>query len=329
MPPYPEIPYGAAPAWCFPLFEYSVYILLAWCLLTAVKKGPRDVLYLLGGLAFGLLLEYMEVMMGSYTYGRFWLMLGRAPLDIPFCIGVGWGIIMYSARLFTNRFGLSIWAAAAFDTLLALNIDLSMDVVAYRTHMWHWYWTAAGQNPLTMQWFGIPYGNFVGWQTVVFCYSGFSRTFERYLMRKSTGAFKFILVAVLALLCSLAVLYVTERIWPLLTKIGILSVHRFAGISVILASMVAFAWRRKTVSPGSLPAIAWAVPGAFHLLFFGCFFIFGFYLENKWMTIAAVVNLLVGLGLHLFPFVGDRSISDSIVKSLSPLLTTNESENAS
>jgi len=307
MPPYPGIPYGMAPAWCFPLFECSLYLLFIWCLATAVKKGPRDLFYLLGGLGFGLLLEYMEVVMGSYTYGHFWIMLGKAPNDIPFCIGVGWGIIMYSARLFTDRFGLSIWAAAALDTLLALNIDLSMDVVAYRTHMWHWYWTTPGQNPLTMQWFGIPYGNFVGWQTVVFCYSGFSRLFEKRLLRAQTGVFKFIMVAILALLCSLAVLYVTEQIWPLMQKLGILSVHRFVGICIILLGMVLAGWRYKAVKAESLPAVTWWVPGCCHLLFISCFFGLGFYLENKWMTVAAVVNVLIGVALHLGPFLKKKA----------------------
>lgn len=157
MPIYPGMPYGAAPAWCFPVFEFSMYVLFLICLAYAWKQGKRDVFYLIGGLLFGLLLEYMEVVMGSYTYGRFMVMFGNAPMDIPLCIGVGWGIIMYTARLFTDRLQLTLWVCAALDTLLALNIDLSMDTVAYRMHMWHWNWQGTGLNPLTAQWFGIPY----------------------------------------------------------------------------------------------------------------------------------------------------------------------------
>ncbi len=303
MPTYPGMPYGSAPAWCFPLFECGMYLLFLLCLAYAIKRGTRDVLYLLGGLAFGLLLEYMEVLMGSYTYGHFWVMLGKAPLNIPFCIGIGWGIIMYTARLYSDRLGLTLWTAVALDTLLALNIDLSMDTVAYRAHMWNWNWTGTGMNPLTAQWFGIPYGNFIGWQTVVFCYSAFSRIFEKVMMRNKNGAIKFIVNAVLALLCSLFVLYTTEVfLFPVLNKyLGIKSAHRFYGISVILLTLVLWGWRKKTVAAESLPAIAWWVPGWFHLFFTGCFFLLGFYAENIWMTIAACVNLLLGIVIHVFP----------------------------
>ncbi|MXV15362.1 carotenoid biosynthesis protein [Hufsiella ginkgonis] len=299
--PYAGIPYGPAPAWCFPLFECGLYLLFILCLVHAAGRGARNVLYILGGLAFGLLLEYMEVLMESYTYGRFWVMLGKAPMDIPLCIGVGWGIIMYTARLFTDRFGLGLLAAAALDTLLALNIDLGMDTVAYRTHMWHWNWVGTGLNPLTAQWFGIPYGNFIGWQTVVFCYSAFSRTFEKWLMRNKTGALKFTAIAVLALLSSLFVLYASEvYLFPFLNKyLGIKSVHRFYGISVILLGLVIVGWGKRKVAAENLPAITWMVPGWFHLFFTACFFILGFYKENTWMTAAACINLLIGVIIHL------------------------------
>jgi|GEM_PF-5825848 len=141
MFPFPGIPYGVAPWWCFPLNEVCMYALMAVCFVHAVKSGKRTVAYLLGGLVFGLILEYLEVLSGSYTYGRFFIMLGRAPVEIPLCIGCGWAIILYSARLFSDAYKLPLLAAAALDTLLALNIDLSMDVVAYRLHMWHWYWS--------------------------------------------------------------------------------------------------------------------------------------------------------------------------------------------
>lgn len=294
---YPGIPYGAAPAWCFPVFEYGSYLLLLCCLFHAVKQGPRHVWYLLGGTVFGLLLEYMEVVMGSYTYGHFQVMLGRAPMDIPFCIGAGWGIIMYSARLFSDRLGLSLWAAAALDTLLALNIDLSMDTVAYRLHMWHWDWSNhPGMNPLTAQWFGIPYANFVGWQTVVMGYSSFSRLFERYV-----PGVKAAWVALLSIICSIIVLYGTEQIWPFLSKIGFASFQRFITICIILAILVIWHWRRRIVQAGSLPGIVWWVPAWFHLFFTGCLFILGFYLENSWMTTASIVNLLAGIVIHILP----------------------------
>lgn len=305
MPPYPGIPYGSAPAWCFPVAEFSLFFLFLFCLAYAVKQGKRDVTYLLGGLAFGLILEYIEVIAGmGYTYGQFTVMLGKAPLNIPVCIGCGWGIIMYTARLFSDSLKLGLWACVAFDTLLAINIDLSMDTVAYRLHMWHWNWAGTNLNPLTADWFGIPYGNFFGWQMVVFFYSAFSRLFERWLVKDTkTSVVKFILVTILALLCAEILLFGFEAYFEkfLLQYLGITSMHRFVGVIIICIAIVIWGWRNRNVAPDKIPAIAWFVPAWFHAFFFAVFFIVGFYLENRWMTIAACVNLLIGVIIHVAP----------------------------
>ena len=291
-PPYPGMPTPPAPAWVSPVFELAMYALFLFCAVHAWRQGPRAIAYLLGGLCFGVLLEYMEVAMYSYSYGQFWLMIGKYPINVPLCIGIGWGIIMYSARLFTDRLGLALWACAALDTLLAINIDLSMDTVACRLHMWNWNWGDPHINTLTAQWFGIPWGNFVGWQTVVFCFSAFSRLFERTKLQA-------VFIAVLALLCALFVLYATEEfLFPVLNKIHITSLYRFTGLIAIFIIIIIYHWRTRSGPSGRIPALAWWVPGWFHLFFFTCLWVFGFYAGQIWMTIAACTNLLIGVALH-------------------------------
>lgn len=305
MPTFPGMPYGAAPAWCFPLFEFSMYLLFFFCLRFAMKKGKRDVIYLLGGLAFGLTLEYIEVISDmGYTYGQFTVMFGDEPHNIPLCIGVGWGIIMYTARLFTDSLGLGFWACAALDTLLALNIDLSMDTVAYRMHMWTWNWSGTNLNPTTAQWFGVPFGNFFGWQVVVFCYSAFSRFYEKKIL--PIGAkpiWRFIAVGALALISSEIILYALEAYIEefLRRKLGINSLDRFAGTLVILILIVIFGWRKRNPSRQAAPLVSWYVTTWFHLYFFASLFLLGFYLENKWLTIASCTNIAIGICVHVFP----------------------------
>lgn len=299
-PPYPGMPTPAAPLWVFPVFEIAMYVLFLFCLAHAWRKGPRSVAYLLGGLFFGLLLEYMEVAMYSYSYGDFWIMIGKYPINVPLCIAVGWGIIMYSARLFTDHLSLGLWACAALDTLLAINIDLSMDTIACRLHMWNWNWNDPNTNPLTAQWFGIPWANFVGWQTVVFCYSGFSRFFER-------SKLKSFLIAIFALLCSLVVLYTTEEfLFPMLNKVGISSLYRFIGLIVIFIIIIFLQRQQRNGITNPLPAIALWVPAWFHLSFFACLWIFGFYVKQNWMAVAATANLIIGIALHYRHTYGNR-----------------------
>jgi hypothetical protein len=299
MLPYPEIPYGVAPAWCFPTEELVTYALMLLCARRAWKKGAGAMAYLAGGLVFGLLLEYFEVTGSSYVYGRFWLMAGRAPMDVPLCIGCGWAIILYATRVFSDGLGLPLWGAAALDTLMALNIDLSMDVTAYRMHMWHWDWTGSGLNPLRAQWFGIPYGNFVGWITVVFCYSAFSRLFARWARQR--GAWRWwVLVCVPAILCSLAVLMGTEMaVFPALIKFaGLTSGRRLLLLTALLLVAAGRGWAKRKGPAARMPALALLVPGWFHLYFTACFFLLGFWRENVWMTAAGCVNLGIGAVAH-------------------------------
>ena len=297
--PFSGIPYHQAPAYCFPLFEFVMYVLFILCVRDAFKRGSQYVAYMIGGLAFGLLLEYIEVISNmGYTYGKFTVMFGHAPLDIPLCIGVGWSIIMYTSRLFSDSLRLPWWACAAMDALLAINIDLSMDTVAYRLHMWHWNWEGTGLNPLTAQWFGVPYGNFFGWLMVIFFYSYFSRLFEKVFAKKQK-AIVLITVPLLALMCSQALLYAMEIYieQALYNTFGITALDRLLAFLFILFILIIIGWRRKGKSTGA-SFVTWLVPVYFHIFFFTWLFLGSFYTENIWLVIAACTNLIIGLIIH-------------------------------
>ena len=303
MPPYQDMPYGPAPAYCFPLFEFSMYALFILCLVHAARRGWNHVFYLLGGLLFGLILEYVNVISNmGYVYGQFLIMFGKAPLNIPLCIGVGWGIIMYSSRLFTDAFRLPLWTSAALDTLLAISIDLSMDTVAYRLHMWHWDWTGTGLNVLTADWFGVPFGNFFGWLMVVFFYSSSSRLLERALGVSPQSAWKAAVVPLLAVVLSQVALYVMLVYVDqfLYTYFGVTSLHRFLGFLVVLLILVAARYYRiKGVQAAyPLPAVTWLVPVWFHLFFFSWLFLGKFYTESPWLVAAGFLNVVIGIFIH-------------------------------
>jgi hypothetical protein len=279
-----------------------MYILFILCLLHAWKKGMGHAAYLLGGFGFGLLLEYVNVMSSAgYKYGQFLFMLGHAPDNIPVCIGTGWGVIIYTSRLISDSRGLPVWAAAAFDSLLALSIDLSMDVVAYRLHMWHWDWVTlkSPEAALTGQWFGVPYGNFFGWLCVVFFYSLFARTlekvsFKKYAVWRAITPLLSILISQLALWLSLF----PVSTW-LKDHFNIVSKQKLIFLLILFPIMTIAGFRKtRAIQLTTLPAITWLVPAWFHLYFFVWLFAGGFSTENKWLTFWCVVNLLSGIIIH-------------------------------
>ncbi len=316
MPSLPGVPYPQAPSYCFPAAEICMYILFVLCFIHAARKGTRHISYLIGGLIFGLILEYVNVVSNlGYTYGKFLVMFGHSPLDIPLCIGIGWSIIMYTARLYSDSLRLPLWSAAALDTLLAISIDLSMDTVAYRLHMWNWNWSGTGLNPLTADWFGVPFGNFFGWLMVVFFYSSISRLLEKSIVRQQkVRRVKLAFIPLLSVLLSQVLLYVMLVYVDVYLKehFGITSLHRFVAFLIILFAIAFWGLRKRTASKPALPAITWLVPVWFHFFFFAWLFLGGFYHENRWLVIAAVVNLVLGIGIH-FLTLSRKPVSNAVI----------------
>lgn len=146
----------------FLLFELIIYIQFALCLRHAWRLGAANLLRLFAGILFGIALELATIrQLHAYQYGQFLLMI----LDVPLCIGVAWGCIIYSVMEFSNSASLPYFTRPVLDALLALNIDLALDTVAIRLGFWDW-----GQG-LRFQYFGVPYANFWAWFWVVFFFS--------------------------------------------------------------------------------------------------------------------------------------------------------------
>ncbi len=91
----------------FILFELIIYIQFAICLYHAAKQGTANSLRLFAGILFGLVLELATIrQLHAYQYGQFLLMV----LDVPLCIGVAWGCIIYSSMEFSNASSVPYWA---------------------------------------------------------------------------------------------------------------------------------------------------------------------------------------------------------------------------
>src|SRR5215216_557927 len=145
----------------FLLVEAGAYILAIGCLRHAWARGRSRLLGLVAGMIYGVLLEYGAIVtFHAYVYGHFLIMFFGA---VPLCIGVSWGMIIYTAMETSDRFALPWYLRPIVDAVLALTIDLSMDAIAIR--LGFWTWNVAGP------WFGVPLGNFYAWFIVVFGFS--------------------------------------------------------------------------------------------------------------------------------------------------------------
>jgi uncharacterized membrane protein len=136
----------------FILFELIIYIQFVLCLRHAWKQGMANLLRLIAGILFGVMLELATIrQLQAYEYGQFMIMV----LDVPLCIGVAWSCILYSVMEFSDASSLPYWTRTVLDGLLALNSDLTLDAIAIRLGFWDW-----GQG-FQFQYFGVPYANLV------------------------------------------------------------------------------------------------------------------------------------------------------------------------
>jgi len=262
-------------AWPLLAFEIIDYLLFALCLMHALRQGERSrerVALLLTGTVFGVLLETLTIyQLHAYYYGHFLIMFHG---EVPLAIGVGWGIILYSAVAFADALRLTGAAWAATVGLLGLNIDLTMDAVAIRLGMWNWraYHLVDGQRVLGLYdpgqaWFGVPYGNFYAWFIVLTSAAAFWRWLAPDASKSVVALAGRCLLVLLGSLIALALLdavyvrYAVNAWWPVAVEI------------LGAASLIALSVRSQQAQPRDPAAVqgapALAVPLAFHLYFAG------------------------------------------------------------
>lgn len=153
----------------FAPFEIAVYLMFISLVLVQFKKPQKDrnFFVLFSGLIFGIILELMDMALWhTYNYGDVFLIY---IFSVPLGIGVAWAIILHISMLVSNKIGDCYkipWFVRPFmDALFVFSVDIVLDVVSV-THG-GWKWLIANN----IEWFGVPYENFVGWMSVALVFS--------------------------------------------------------------------------------------------------------------------------------------------------------------
>jgi hypothetical protein len=265
----------------FITFEIIAYSLSALCFVHAFRKGAGNVLRLSAGILFGILLELATIrQLNAYQYGVFPIMI----LDVPLCIGVSWGSILYSAMEFSDASSLPYFLRPTLDGLLALNIDLATDTIAIRLGMWDW-----GQG-LGFQYFGVPYANFWAWFWVI---SSFS--FGYRLLARQKGWIKTWLAPLLALLSGLTWVLITN--WFISFKIPF-EYHGPVVVLLLTGSLGIIIAKRPRFYQRPAPSLVFWVPFISHLYFLVTGLVSGLILEPPFLLGVSLLMFLTALALH-------------------------------
>ncbi|HEU5014930.1 MAG TPA: carotenoid biosynthesis protein [Roseiflexaceae bacterium] len=274
----------------FLVFEIAVYLLAMLCLWHACVRGWAQVGMLLAGMIYGLFFEYMAIeTFHAYRYGSFLIMLFDA---VPLCIGVSWGMIIYTAMATSDRFALPWYLRPVLDALLALQIDLSMDAIAIRMGFWRW----ATPGP----WFGVPLGNFYAWFVVVF---GFSLMVRLGCVWRTAGRGNFLAnVIVAAVTVPLSVVGCIALLRPYASVLLQGTVGwSITGMLVIGSSLLALWAARRTRRDHELDLLAVSVAMFFHVFFFAGLLWNGIIWQVPLLVPISASVATAGLLLHLWP----------------------------
>jgi hypothetical protein len=265
----------------FTLFEFIVYIQFALCISHAWKHSTANVLRLFAGILFGVSLELATIrQLNAYEYGHFLIMV----LDVPLCIGVAWGCILYSVMEFSDASSLPYWTRPVLDGLLALNIDLAMDAVAIRFGFWDW-----GQG-LRFQYFGVPFANFWAWFWVIFFFSLGYRIFAR-----RTDWLRTWMAPLLAFFIGLAGVLGTNA----LIVFGIAPDYRNTVIfTVLVVALVIILLLRPKFYLSPVPALVFWVPFLTHIYILVAGLISGVILNPPFLLFVGLVMIVIAFYLH-------------------------------
>jgi carotenoid biosynthesis protein len=265
----------------FILFELIIYIQLTLCLFHAWRQGTTYLLRLSAGLLYGVLLELATIrQLHAYQYGEFLLMV----LDVPLCVGIAWGCILYSVMEFSNVSSLPYWARPILDGLLALNIDLALDAVAIRLGFWDW-----GQG-LKFQYFGVPYANFWAWFWVVFSFSLGYRLLahgEEWIVRWFSP--------LMALFVGLAGVLGANVVIAFETPFE--DHQLFMAVSLALALILVMSLRPSFYLK-QVPALVFWIPFLTHAYILVAGLISGVILNPPFLLLIGLVMMVIGFSLH-------------------------------
>ena len=263
-------------------FEVLMAGLLFLCFRHALPFGAPALCKLSAGVVFGILLEWATIeQLDAYHYGtQYFFMVDT----VPIAIGVGWGVILYSAMYLSDHTNLNPWLRPVADALLALNIDLAMDAIAIRAGMWNW-----GEG-LEHDYFGVPFENFWAWFWVIFCFSLSYRVCYRLTIKYHVA---------LAPICAIPLGVIGVLITNRVIVSYVPETYTLAVIvSVLSAALALVLYNKPRLLPSKIDPLAAWVPLSFHASFLLLGISTGVIFEHLTLVLVSLAMALTALYLH-------------------------------
>ena len=281
--------------WSFVVIELVVCALVLALAFHAYREGPHWLSTLLWGIVFGTAIELILTANAKptaqhYVYGQFLVMIEIGRGRVPLWVGVGWGGIAYVSSWTAQRLGLPRTLHAAAAGILAVSIDFSLDPVAELQKYWDWV------NVSQLNFFGVPFDNFLGWFAIVGLYAWAARQLFHWVPARGHGklgrAGSVLWVpAVAAVFATLVLRFVCAPLvewgYSLISEVGVFCL--VFGLAAVIVWYYALHARRNQPT-------AWivvALPLTMHLVSLGVVVLTGKYVDAVELLVFIPVTMVV------------------------------------
>lgn len=297
------------------LIQDAVVLLLSLVLLLVIVKRESHPIVTILELA-GFVFLYASVyenaagVMGLYSFGRSYLMVGSVPITVPLIEG----ILLITGFWLLDKTTLPNWAKPPILGLFGMLQDFSLDPLAIRqvfdttsglSGRWNWLIQPTDANILN-----VPVYNFPGWMLIMF-YAAVCLLIGRWWFRKSgykpvVGIVYPIVMMVAALLLMISPLsQLLLYLGPILPAGTAAEWYLLAFHLILPTLLLLFIWRGKMKSGFTkLDYPIFLIPTVLHLSDL-VFTLLGGYTEILWLGILATV---IHLGILAFVFIQGRRL---------------------
>lgn len=121
------------------LSPYNLILSFIILLLSRKKDFYRFFFFLAFTFLIGMIVEYIGtstgLLFGDYFYGD---NLGFKLKNVPFVIGLNWGILIVTTSSLINRIKISVYFKIIISALLMTLFDVLVEPVAIESDFWHW-----------------------------------------------------------------------------------------------------------------------------------------------------------------------------------------------
>ncbi|MCW8931144.1 MAG: carotenoid biosynthesis protein [Gammaproteobacteria bacterium] len=273
-------------AWSLWIYDIGYYILMLFCLRYAWKQDSHLVVILVSAVVFGYTIEYGAVtgVPQPYHYNFF---IVKLPGPVPLGAVIGWGIIFFASTQVAKHSNIPWMIQPLYAGLLAVAIDIVIDPIV--VYVGFWTWTEA------VQWFGIPWSNYIGWVGIIASLSFFQQLGYRKIPPGSKGLIGNILVAFVAMLPAYLFVFIWIKSYVWLVSQNWLSEMTIVGIFFTCSVVLILHYIPQMKRNNKVQWIILAIPAFFYSWAIVMLYLSG--LHNKFPELVLVFPAFIVLGM--------------------------------